>query len=156
MGLAHVRATRVGDSFTKGISGGQLKRLSIAVEIVALPGLIFLDEPTSGLDSSIALEVMTVVRGLADKGRTVVSTIHQPSPEVFSLFHKVVLLSAGRVIFCGSARDAIKHFTHPDMGYVLARDQNPAEFIINVSHYLLQSSMTVLCRCVEERYNPKG
>ena len=51
MGLEHVKESRIGDSMTKGISGGQLKRLSIAVEIVSLPSLIFLDEPTSGLDS---------------------------------------------------------------------------------------------------------
>lgn len=132
IGLSHVRGSIVGDALNKGISGGQLKRLSIAVEIVALPGLIFLDEPTSGLDSSIALEVMAAVRKLTDQGRTVVSTIHQPSPEVYGLFHKVVLLSAGRLIFCGTAEDAVKHFTQPDMGYTLIKDQNPAEFIINV------------------------
>jgi ABC-type multidrug transport system ATPase subunit len=110
MGLSHVRKTLVGGSHVKGISGGQMKRLSIAVEIISLPSLIFLgkliclfhhfiyflthsfvptDEPTSGLDSAIALEVMQAVRKLADGGTTIVATIHQPSNESFALFNKV-------------------------------------------------------------------
>ena len=71
MSLIEVRNSFVGDSLHKGISGGQMKRLSIAVEIVALPYLIFLDEPTSGLDSAIALEVMKSVRSLVDLNRFV-------------------------------------------------------------------------------------
>jgi ATP-binding cassette subfamily G (WHITE) protein 2 len=69
MGLADVRHSFVGDALHKGISGGQMKRLSIAVEIVPLPYLIFLDEPTSGLDSSIALDVLKSVRSLVDLNR---------------------------------------------------------------------------------------
>ena len=65
MGLSHVQESSVGDQTHKGISGGQAKRLSIAVEIASLPDLIFLDEPTSGLDSTMALEVMTAVHQLA-------------------------------------------------------------------------------------------
>ena len=71
MGLTEVRNNYIGDPLHKGISGGQMKRLSIAVEIVALPYLIFLDEPTSGLDSSIALEVMKSVRSLVSLNRFV-------------------------------------------------------------------------------------
>lgn len=132
MGLSHVKDSIVGDPMRKGISGGQLKRLSIAVEIVALPKLIFLDEPTSGLDSSISFEVMSAVRKLADQKRTVVTTIHQPSPEVYALFHKAVLLSAGRVIYCGAADEAVDHFTRPELAYKYPQGQNPAEFIIDV------------------------
>jgi hypothetical protein len=83
------------------------------VEIVALPNLIFLDEPTSGLDSTIELEVMSAVRVLANQNRTCVSTIHQPSPEVFALFDKVVLLSEGRLIYFGPAKTAVDFFTAP-------------------------------------------
>ena len=67
----------VGDSLHRGISGGQLKRLSIGVEIMNMPSLIFLDEPTSGLDSVISHEVMSFVHKLACQNRTVVATIHQ-------------------------------------------------------------------------------
>jgi ABC-type multidrug transport system ATPase subunit len=102
MKLEHIRDRYVGDALHKGISGGQLKRLSIATEIVHLPNLIFLDEPTSGLDSSIALEVMSVVRSLANQNRSCLCTIHQPSPEVFELFDELLLMSQGRIIYAGS------------------------------------------------------
>ena len=134
MGLDHVKDSIVGDANTKGISGGQLKRLSIAVEIVSLPNLIFLDEPTSGLDSSISLEVMTAVRKLADQNRTCISTIHQPSPEVFALFDRVVLVSAGRLIYAGPANEAVSYFTRSELGYIYDPEQNPAEFIIEVEN----------------------
>ena len=61
------------------LSGGQLKRVSIGVEIVNLPNLMFLDEPTTGLDSSTSLEVMSAIRIVANQNRTVICTIHQPS-----------------------------------------------------------------------------
>lgn len=132
MGISHVKDSYVGDALHKGISGGQMKRLSIAVEIVSLPNLIFLDEPTSGLDSSIAFEVMAAVKNLATQNRTCVSTIHQPSPEVFALFDKCVLLSAGRVIYFGAADEAMHHFTRPELGYRYEEGTNSAEFIIDV------------------------
>jgi ABC-type multidrug transport system ATPase subunit len=132
MGISHVKDSIVGDPMHKGISGGQLKRLSIAVEIVALPNLIFLDEPTSGLDSAIALEVMSAVRKLANQNRTCMSTIHQPSPEVFALFDKLVALSNGRLLYAGPADEAVTYFTRPNVAYKYDPDQNPAEFIIDV------------------------
>jgi ABC-type multidrug transport system ATPase subunit len=87
----------VGDELLRGISGGQRKRLSIGVETISMPELIFLDEPTSGLDSEMALEVLSAVRKMTNQNRTVMTTIHQPSPEVFEMFDKVMLLSAGKV-----------------------------------------------------------
>ena len=134
MGLSHVRHSMIGDPMTKGISGGQLKRLSIAVEIIPLQKLIFLDEPTSGLDSSIALEVMRAVRQFTTKDRTCMTTIHQPSIEVFSLFDKLVLLSAGRLIYFGDASEATNYFSHPEIGYTFEGGfKNPAEFVIEIS-----------------------
>ena len=134
MGLSHVRNSMVGDPMTKGISGGQLKRLSIAVEIIPLQKLIFLDEPTSGLDSSIALEVMRAVRQFTTKDRTCITAIHQPSIEVFSLFDKLVLLSAGRLIYFGDASEATSYFSDPKIGYTFEGGlKNPAEFLIEIS-----------------------
>ena len=132
MGIEHVRKSIVGDAMTKGISGGQLKRLSIAMELVCLPDVIFLDEPTSGLDSSIALEVMSSVKDILGTQRLCVSTIHQPSPEVIGLYDKLVLLSAGRLVFAGNVTDCVPYFTNPHMGYSFLEGENPAEFIIGV------------------------
>lgn len=132
VGLEHVRGSIVGDSMKKGISGGQLKRLSIAQELVTLPDVIFLDEPTSGLDSAISLEVMSAVKKLVGRDKLCVSTIHQPSPQVFAMFDKLVLMSAGRIVFFGDSMDCVDYFTSPGLGYMYAKDSNPAEFVIAV------------------------
>ena len=121
----------------RGISGGQMKRLSIAVEMVTLPKLIFLDEPTSGLDSSIALEVMSAVSNACKSGgRTAVSTIHQPSPETFAVFDKVVLLCLGRLVYCGPADEIVQYFTRPELNYLVAPEEvellNHAEFALDI------------------------
>ncbi|GMI10474.1 hypothetical protein TrLO_g8347 [Triparma laevis f. longispina] len=132
MGLSHISTSYVGSSFTRGISGGQLKRLSIAVECITLPGLIFLDEPTSGLDSSISIEVMSAVRKLCDDGgRAVICTIHQPSIDCFEMFDDLLLLSEGRVIYEGPRNKAVQYFN--ELGYQNDKDTNPADFICEVA-----------------------
>lgn len=74
-----------------------------------------------GLDSAIALEVMTAVKQLTKHNRTAISTIHQPSPEVFELFDKLVLLSAGRIIYFGNAADAATAFTSKEFGNTIPK-----------------------------------
>jgi ABC-type multidrug transport system ATPase subunit len=74
------------------------------------PPLMFCDEPTSGLDSFMAQNVMLVLKSMALKGKTVVTTIHQPSSEIFAMFDKVLLMAEGRVAFLGSPDDACKFF----------------------------------------------
>lgn len=138
MGLEHIQHSLVGGHKIRGISGGQMKRLSIAVEIVSLPDCIFLDEPTSGLDSLMALEVMTTVRKLSFQNRTCVSTIHQPSPQVFALFDTLVLISEGRVIYFGPSHAVVGYFK--GLGYSSEVGENPAEFVIEVSQGLTTSA----------------
>jgi ABC-type multidrug transport system ATPase subunit/ABC-type multidrug transport system permease subunit len=151
MGLDHVKGSRIGDGMTKGISGGQVKRLSIAVEIVHLPRLIFLDEPTSGLDSSIALEVMSTVRNITTIERTCVCTIHQPSREIFALFDKLVLISGGRLIFFGAPADAVVHFTQPELGFKFGGGyKNPADFLVDISCGQLLADGLLVPRYPEE------
>jgi ABC-type multidrug transport system ATPase subunit len=138
MGLSHVENTLVGDATHKGISGGQMKRLSIATEIVSLPELIFLDEPTSGLDSTMALEVMSTVKQLSQQNRTCISTIHQPSPEVFELFDKVVLLCEGKLIYYGNSKYVIDYFSKEPLNYYFENGSNPAEFIIDIGESIIK------------------
>lgn len=83
LGLSDCCDTKIGSTMKKGISGGERKRTSIGIELITDPSIIFLDEPTTGLDSTTALQVVQLLRNLANEGRTVVSTIHQPSSEVF-------------------------------------------------------------------------
>lgn len=92
----------VGERGGDGLSGEQRKRLSIAVELVGNPAIMFMDEPTSGLDARAAAIVMRAVRNVADTGRGVLVTIHQPSMEIFEAFDQLVLLQrGGRLAYFG-------------------------------------------------------
>jgi len=133
MGLAHVRDSLVGGETRRGISGGQRKRVNIAIELLTEPPLLFLDEPTSGLDSTSTLEVLRVLRGLADQGKTIIMTIHQPRVEAYELVDTLVLLAkGGKLAWFGPADpDPAEHFA--------ARSQmerrpgsNPADYVIDV------------------------
>ena len=94
--------TIVGDNDNRGISGGQKRRVSVAVDIIHMPQVVFLDEPTSGLDSSTALSVVESLKELASsRGCTIVMTIHQPSARLFNLIDKVLFLAQGRVTYNG-------------------------------------------------------
>lgn len=104
MGLQDAVNTRIGGWGAKGLSGGQKRRVSICIEILTRPKLLFLDEPTSGLDSAASYYVMSRIAKLEQReGRTIVTSIHQPSSEVFRLFTHLCLLSSGRVVYFGPA-----------------------------------------------------
>ncbi|XP_059077764.1 pleiotropic drug resistance protein 1 [Cryptomeria japonica] len=100
--LNNLRESLVGLPGVNGLSTEQRKRLTIAVELVANPSIIFMDEPTSGLDARAAAIVMRTVRNTVDTGRTVVCTIHQPSIDIFEAFDELVLMKrGGRMIYVG-------------------------------------------------------
>ncbi|KAE8670048.1 ABC transporter G family member 11 [Hibiscus syriacus] len=104
MGLQDARNTRIGGWGAKGLSGGQKRRVSICIEILTKPKLLFLDEPTSGFDSAASYYVMSRIASLNQKdetGRTIIASIHQPSFEVFQLFTNLYLLSAGKTVYFG-------------------------------------------------------
>jgi ABC-type multidrug transport system ATPase subunit len=90
--LMSMRDALVGLPGMTGLSTEQRKRLTIAVELVANPSIIFMDEPTSGLDARAAAIVMRTVRNTVDTGRTVVCTIHQPSIDIFEAFDEVQIV----------------------------------------------------------------
>lgn len=108
MGLQDCSDRRIGNWHMRGISGGEKKRVSIALEILTRPQLLFLDEPTSGLDSASAFFVVQILKNIAHAGKTVVSAIHQPSSEVFALFDHLCLLSGGVTVYFGEAKLAAK------------------------------------------------
>ena len=111
MGLQDCIETRIGGWGKKGLSGGQKRRVSICIEILTRPKLLFLDEPTSGLDSAASYHVMDRIVKLAHReGITVIASIHQPSSEVFELFHNLCLLSSGKTVYFGPASMANEVF----------------------------------------------
>ncbi|XP_044964351.1 ABC transporter G family member 1-like [Hordeum vulgare subsp. vulgare] len=131
MGLAAVAGTRIGGRVSKGISGGQRKRVSICIELLASPALIFLDEPTSGLDSAASYHVMSRIAGIAKRnGTTVVAAIHQPSTEVFELFHGLCLLANGRTVYFGPASKAMEFFDAN--GFPCPLRMNPSDHFLRM------------------------
>ncbi|KJH52207.1 ABC transporter, ATP-binding protein [Dictyocaulus viviparus] len=125
------QSSRIGvPGIVKGISGGEMKRLSFATEMLSNPQILFCDEPTTGLDSHMAEVVVKTLDSLAgEKGKTVICTIHQPSSEVFEIFDKVVFLAQGRVAFHGPPDEAVWFFA--ECGYILPDHMNPADHFID-------------------------
>ncbi|EFC48354.1 predicted protein, partial [Naegleria gruberi] len=110
--LNHVRHSIIGDETKRGISGGQRKRVSIAMELVACPYVLFLDEPTSSLDAYSSFEVSKAMKDIASSGITVVAVLHQPRFEIFEMFDDVVLLgNGGRIVYMGPSKDALNYFS---------------------------------------------
>ncbi|KUF91864.1 UPF0420 protein [Phytophthora nicotianae] len=127
----------IADQIIRGSSVEQMKRLTIGVELAAQPSVLFLDEPTSGLDARSAKLIMDGVRKVANTGRTVVCTIHQPSTEVFSVFDSLLLLKrGGETVFAGelgkNASEMIAYFESINGVAKLEDNYNPATWMLEV------------------------
>ena len=127
--LQKCQNTQIGGPIIKGVSGGERKRTSIAVELLMEPSLIFLDEPTTGLDSFTATQVIGILRNLAQNGRTVIQTIHQPNSEIFEFFHKLMLITDGKTIFFDGKDNAVGYFK--SIGFACPEFTNPADYFLN-------------------------
>lgn len=132
LGLSKHADTLIGDEQTRGVSGGQRKRVNVGMEMVALPSLLFLDEPTSGLDSTTSMELCDELGHLARReNTTVISVIHQPRYEIFKKFDQVIFLApGGRVVYAGPTGDAEAHFAQ--FGYIVPERMNPADYFMDV------------------------
>jgi ABC-type multidrug transport system ATPase subunit/ABC-type multidrug transport system permease subunit len=128
--ISNCADTLIGDERTKGVSSGERKRTAVGCELVHDPALVLLDEPTSGLDSYTAYELVDNLRLIANQGRSVVTTIHQPRSEIFDLFHDVVFLASGSIIYQGPAKKVREFFA--SAGYVCPDKHNPADFVMHL------------------------
>eukprot|EP00817_Percolomonadidae_sp_ATCC50343_P006831 CAMPEP_0117428628 /NCGR_PEP_ID=MMETSP0758-20121206/8292_1 /TAXON_ID=63605 /ORGANISM="Percolomonas cosmopolitus, Strain AE-1 (ATCC 50343)" /LENGTH=578 /DNA_ID=CAMNT_0005215087 /DNA_START=553 /DNA_END=2286 /DNA_ORIENTATION=- len=130
LGIHHLKNRRIGTALKRGISGGEKRRVNIAVELVISPQVLFLDEPTTGLDSFNALKVVQCLKKLAEKGRIVIMSIHQPRTQVFTLCDELLLLSEGKVVYSGPTPDVLDHFA--SIGYEIPEATNPADIILDI------------------------
>ncbi|XP_050205738.1 ABC transporter G family member STR2-like [Mercurialis annua] len=130
LGLSSSRNTYIGDEGMRGVSGGERRRVSIGVDIIHGPSLLFLDEPTSGLDSTNAHSVIEKVHNIARSGSTVILTIHQPSSRILLLLDHLIILARGQLMFQGSPKDVTLHLSR--MGRKLPKGENSIEYLIDV------------------------
>ncbi|QHO16276.1 ABC transporter G family member [Arachis hypogaea] len=120
--------TVIGNWYLRGISGGKKRRVSIALEILMRPRLLFLDEPTSGLDSASAFFVTQTLCALARNEKTMIASIHQPSSEVFELFDHLYLLSGGKTVYFGHAFAEYEFFAQA--GFSCPALRNPSDHFL--------------------------
>ncbi|XP_045473415.1 protein white-like isoform X2 [Harmonia axyridis] len=138
----------------KGISGGERKRLALAAELLTDPSLLFCDEPTSGLDSFMSLNVVQMLKAMAQTGRTVICTLHQPSSELFQMFDKICFLAEGRVAFLGNSFEANTFFDRLRAPCPL--NFNPADYYIQLLSIIpgreesCRQALKTICDAFEE------
>lgn len=127
--LSELGLAKCGDTKLSSLSGGEEKRLSLAVQLLNDPPLLFCDEPTTGLDSYNASIVVGKLSNLALRGKAVICTIHQPASGIFDMFSHVLLLADGRVAFYGDSKCAAQHFDNLQL--ICPKTYNRAEFYIS-------------------------
>ncbi|KAM7253695.1 hypothetical protein ACFE04_031377 [Oxalis oulophora] len=130
LGLQAATNTMIGDEGHRGVSGGERRRVSIGVDIIHDPILLFLDEPTSGLDSTSAFKVVQVLQKIAKSGSIVITSMHQPSYRVLSILDRLIFLSRGKIAYYGSPENLSKFFF--DFGHPVPLHDNPSEFVLDL------------------------
>ncbi len=124
----------------KRLNSGELKRLSIAEEIVHGAKLLFLDEPTTGVSLLETSILLLTFREMVNQGRSVISTMYQPTAESFKLFDTLLLLSKGRVIYHGPAANGANFFVASPYAYDISNYNNPADYLTDIAGGFLPDS----------------
>ncbi|GMN39040.1 hypothetical protein TIFTF001_008276 [Ficus carica] len=130
LGLRSAAKTVIGDEGHRGVSGGERRRVSIGIDIIHDPILLFLDEPTSGLDSTSAFMVVKVLKRIAQSGSIVIMSIHQPSYRILSLLDRLIFLSHGQTVYGGSPAKLPLFFS--EYGHPIPENENRTEFALDL------------------------
>lgn len=139
------------DTFVGRLSGGQQKRLSIALELVDDPSILFLDEPTTGLDSSSSTQCIKLLKKLAQEGKTIICTIHTPSALLFEMFDCVYTLASGYCIYQGSVKKLVPFLRELDL--ICPETFNPADFLLEIANNDYGSQNYRLAKKIENGIN---
>ncbi|XP_010503151.1 PREDICTED: ABC transporter G family member 19-like [Camelina sativa] len=134
LGLRNAVDTVIGDEGHRGVSGGERRRVSIGIDIIHDPIVLFLDEPTSGLDSTNAFMVVQVLKRIAKSGSIVIMSIHQPSARIVELLDRLIILSRGKSVFNGSPESLSRFFS--DFGHPIPEKENITEFALDLIRQL--------------------
>jgi ABC-type multidrug transport system ATPase subunit len=132
LGLEAISEVCIGDESERGISGGQRKRVNVALQLAADPSVLLLDEPTSGLDAQSALVVCNALRDIAKLQVAVVLVLHQPRYEIFQQFDDLLLLAAGRAIYVGPVAGALAYVQRA-FAAEPPLHTNPADFLLDLA-----------------------
>jgi energy-coupling factor transporter ATP-binding protein EcfA2 len=149
LGLDKCKNTLVGGPMRRGVSGGERKRVSVGHELLISPSIIILDEPTSGLDSTTAMSLIQTLRALARDGRTIITTIHQPSSRLFQQLDRLMLMSSGHVMYSGLGSEVGAWFEL--LGCKLPYGWNIADFILDLANGEFQDGARVLGVMAKDR-----
>ena len=136
--IDNVADSIIGDELVRGLSGGEKKRVCIAIELVSSPSVILMDEPVSGLDSYTADIVIGLLRELANKGKMIIVSIHQPSDLLYSKFDRLIFMQEGNIVYQGSRMDCPKYFE--EIGMECPKHSNPGESIVKQIHIVDRNS----------------
>ncbi|KAL3536343.1 hypothetical protein ACH5RR_004804 [Cinchona calisaya] len=129
LGLQNAAKTLIGDEGHRGVSGGERRRVSIGIDIIHDPVLLFLDEPTSGLDSTSAYMVVKVLQRIARSGSIVIMSIHQPSYRILNVLDRLIFLSHGQTVFYGSPASLPRFFA--EFGHPIPPNEDRTEFVLD-------------------------
>ncbi|TKY50615.1 ABC transporter G family member 1 [Spatholobus suberectus] len=130
LGLRNAAKTAIGDEGHRGVSGGERRRVSIGIDIIHDPILLFLDEPTSGLDSTSAFMVVKVLQRIAQSGSIVIMSVHQPSYRILGLLDRMIFLSRGQTVYSGSPMQLPLFFA--EFGHPIPETDNRTEFALDL------------------------
>ncbi|XWS56503.1 hypothetical protein CRYUN_Cryun09bG0090700 [Craigia yunnanensis] len=130
LGLRNAAKTVIGDEGHRGVSGGERRRVSIGMDIIHDPIILFLDEPTSGLDSTSAFMVVKVLQRIAQSGGIVIMSVHQPSYRILGLLDRLIFLSRGQTVYSGSPTMLPLYFS--EFGHPIPENENRTEFALDL------------------------
>ena len=152
--IENVADTIMGDSIYRGLSGGEKRRVCIATELISNPSILMLDEPISGLDSFNAKIVINILRNMANKGKTIILTVHQPGDFLFSTFDRIIFMQEGRFAYQGPRYDCTRYFSA--IGLDCPKHSNPGEYYIKLFHienrHSINESEKKLMKLVHKTY----